>query len=283
MDSLKSGTPAWQFQAVRVVQNHQMFWDPQVLNDPKSWTPWLFSMFLNGWLVYLRSQHPTWVPARHANGSVRCQSSDAMLSSRVLRSNTAIGLWVIWLGIVGCSDQASDSDILLLSSIYCSLYPLGPSIVDSVLLWITGGTAQTRPSSSVSNEWMKCKMNSIPFDKQLSLTQVSQQVKHPNPGQALLSALADYMGSSHWDRHWLKPSTHRVIALDFRKCSFSRLPRNINAAQSMVSHCIMVTSRHKFAESTQPVEEGWSHHCKQALRFNSSCFANAIVTPFNSK
>ena len=40
---------------------------------------------------------------------------------------------------------------------------------------------------------MKCKMNSIPFDKQLSLTQVSQQVKHPNPEQALLSALADYM------------------------------------------------------------------------------------------
>ena len=34
-------------------------------------------------------------------------------------------------------------------------------------------------------------MNSTPFDKQLSLTQVSQQVKHPNPGQALLSALAD--------------------------------------------------------------------------------------------
>ena len=97
---------------------------------------------------------------------------------------------------------------------YCSPYPLGPSIVAFVLLWITGGTAQ------VSDEWMKCKMNSIPFDKRLSLTQASQQVKHPNPGQALLSALADYMGSSHWDRHWLKPSTHRVIALDFRKCSF---------------------------------------------------------------
>ena len=83
---------------------------------------------------------------------------------------SGIGLWVIWpmgdlahragawLRIVGCSDQASDSGILWLSSIYCSLYPLGPSILDCVLLCITGGTAQTPPSSSVSDEWMKHKM-----------------------------------------------------------------------------------------------------------------------------
>lgn len=50
-------------------------------------------------------------------------------------------------------------------------------------LWITGGTAQTPPSSSVSEEWMKYKMN-------------QNEIKHPNPVQALLSALADYMFQS---------------------------------------------------------------------------------------
>ncbi len=54
---------------------------------------------------------------------------------------------------------------------------------------------------------MKCKMNSIPVDKRLLLTQVSQQVKHPNPVQALLSALADYMFETeinveHWRDHY---------------------------------------------------------------------------------
>lgn len=143
MDSLKSGTPAWQFQAVRSSAESPDVLGPAGAKRPKQNGE--LQLFLIGFSisrlvgVYLiLAVGVSKEPAPNMSACTACKwisslpvfCRNAFIKGPQVRSGKKRWDWTMgdlahkagaWLGIVGCSDQASDSGILWLSIVFCML------------------------------------------------------------------------------------------------------------------------------------------------------------------